>query len=710
MSWFEANHHYLDEALARLRARLEAAARARVEGEERGKKSTAPELPPEPSLAPFAETEPPALLQVASLFGLSHFERDLLLLTAGMEIDPDFGPLCAAAQGDPDRPYPTFALAAAVLPEAHWGALMPGAPLRRWHLLEVGSGPGLVASRLTIEERVLHDLRGLDTLDERLAGIASHLAPPDLLVPSHHRLVEALSQAWVAGAPGGWNADQGAVPLLTGSRGASDTAAKQAVAAAAAAGLGLRTLVLPAALLPIGPGELEAFTRLLGRECALGRRAVLLDCDEGAPATAEGTGQAARSQAHRGDVAARFAEAFRGPLVVAVPERRRLGRRRIVPFEVRRPEAEEQALLWRSLLGAGETDSGAGADSGAGEAGSRTGADAELDVETASASAAWAARLAAQFDLGADAILDAAAAALNRAGGEPEEDPTSLPAALWEACRAQARPEIESLAQRIHPVATWDDLVLPALEKGLLGEILLHVHWRSRVHEEWGFAERSSRGLGLAALFVGPSGTGKTMAAEVLARELELDLYRIDLASVVSKYIGETEKNLKQVFDAAETGGAILLFDEADALFGKRSEVKDSHDRYANIEVGYLLQRMEEYRGLAILTTNLKDSLDPAFLRRLRFVVRFPFPDAALREEIWRRVFPSETPTAGLDWKHLARLGLAGGNIKNIALAAAFLAAAEGGPVTMAHVFSAARGEYAKLEKPWIDRGLGGLL
>ena len=190
------------------------------------------------------------------------------------------------------------------------------------------------------------------------------------------------------------------------------------------------------------------------------------------------------------------------------------------------------------------------------------------------------------------------------------------------------------------------------------------------------------------------------MAAEVLAGELSLDLYRIDLSSVVSKYIGETEKNLRRVFDAADTGGAILLFDEADALFGKRSDVKDSHDRYANIEVSYLLQRMEAYRGLAILTTNMRSALDAAFLRRLRFIVQFPFPDAIQRAQIWRQVFPKNAPTCGLNPDRLAQLNVAGGNIRNMALTAAFIAADRNEPVGMSHVLLAARSEYAKLEKP----------
>ena len=214
--------------------------------------------------------------------------------------------------------------------------------------------------------------------------------------------------------------------------------------------------------------------------------------------------------------------------------------------------------------------------------------------------------------------------------------------------------------------------------------------------------------MGISALFSGVSGTGKTMSAEVLAKELQLDLYRIDLSAVVSKYIGETEKNLRRVFDAAEAGATILLFDEADSLFGKRSDVKDSHDRYANMEVGYLLQRMEAYQGLAILTTNLKDSLDNAFLRRIRFLVKYTFPDASQREEIWRRIFPKNTPTEGLDFAKLARLNVAGGNIRNIALNAAFIAAEAGEFVQMKHIKAAAQTEYVKLERTLTDAEVRG--
>lgn len=270
---------------------------------------------------------------------------------------------------------------------------------------------------------------------------------------------------------------------------------------------------------------------------------------------------------------------------------------------------------------------------------------------------------------------------------------------LWQACRDLSAWRIDGLAQRLKPCYTWDDIVLPSDLMRQLREIANQVSARPIVYESWGFGARLPRGRGISALFSGPSGTGKTMAAEILANSLNLDVYRIDLAGVVSKYIGETEKNLRNVFDAAEQSGAILFFDEADALFGKRTEVRDSHDRYANIEVNYLLQRMEDYRGLAILCTNRRTALDRAFLRRLRFLLEFPFPSADNRRLIWSKAFPAETPLSGLDLDCLSRLEITGGNIRNIALNAAFLAASEGASVQMAHVLHAARREYAKIDK-----------
>ena len=228
-------------------------------------------------------------------------------------------------------------------------------------------------------------------------------------------------------------------------------------------------------------------------------------------------------------------------------------------------------------------------------------------------------------------------------------------------------------------------MVLPRLTLQRVKEIAFAIKCRHIVYSDWGFEQRIASGKGLKSLFAGASGTGKTMAAGVIARELELDLYKIDLSSIVSKYIGETEKNLDRIFRAAQSSNAILFFDEADALFGKRSEVKDAHDRYANIEVAYLLQKIEEYEGVVILASNLSKNIDDAFSRRMHYVVEFPLPDESYRERLWRTMFPSEVPLSNdVDFQFLARkFPIAGGDIRNVALDAAFLAAQDGKVVTM---------------------------
>lgn len=280
--------------------------------------------------------------------------------------------------------------------------------------------------------------------------------------------------------------------------------------------------------------------------------------------------------------------------------------------------------------------------------------------------------------------------------------------------RARAAQGLDGLAQRIEPQAQWDDLVLPPAQLQQLRQLAACRRHGAQVLDDWGFRAKSARGLALTALFSGPSGTGKTMAAEILARDLCADsgalaLYRVDLAAVVSKYIGETKKNIGRIFDAAEDAGAVLLFDEGEAIFARRSaEVKDSHDRHANSETSYLLQRLESYAGIAIVTTNLRAAVDDAFLRRFRAVIDFPFPDAAQRALIWRAVLPEALPRAGIDFDALARLAVSGGFIRAIALTAAWLAAESGGPLTMAHLERAARQEYVKLGKPLSEAELRG--
>ncbi len=363
-------------------------------------------------------------------------------------------------------------------------------------------------------------------------------------------------------------------------------------------------------------------------------------------------------------------------MIVAYSERRSWPRRGVLSFDLGKPTPEEQRRLWQ--LAVDQHHDGLGD---------------RLDEKIE--------RLVGQFYLSGPKIRAATAGALGQlAVDDVEVTPDSLAPALWHTCRVQARPRLESLAQRIESAAGRDDLVLPPGPRMLLGEIARQVRFRTRVHECWGFAARGGRGLGIAALFAGVSGTGKTLAAEVIAADLELDLYRIDLSAVISKYIGETEKNLERIFAAAEDAGAVLLFDEADALFGRRTEIRDSHDRYANVEVSYLLQRMESYRGLAVLTSNLKESIDQAFLRRFRFIVDFPFPDAAERREIWRRALPSEAPAEAIDADLLAELQLTGGSIRNVALGAAFFAAAGDRPITVDDFARAAQRELTKIGQP----------
>ena len=293
-------------------------------------------------------------------------------------------------------------------------------------------------------------------------------------------------------------------------------------------------------------------------------------------------------------------------------------------------------------------------------------------------------------------IEDAAATAHDLAQWR-EESPTT--ADLFAASRAHSNQNLARLATKIQPRYSWSDIVLPADTLGQLHEMFNTVKHRPIVYDKWGFDRKLALGKGLSALFTGESGTGKTMSADIMAGELGLDLYKVDLSTVVSKYIGETEKNLDRIFTEAATSNAILFFDEADAIFGKRSEVKDSHDRYANIEISYLLQRMEMFDGVVILATNLRANLDEAFTRRLHFVVEFPFPEATDRERIWQVNFPKETPlAANVDFKLLgARFRIPGGNIRNIILAAAFPAAEEEQVVDMKHLLHAAQREYQKL-------------
>lgn len=650
LNWLEYNQLHLSAELERIRSRLA----QRVNGESTAAQSENDSFPERRDIPMSA---PPALSSLCAKFNLSPFERDVLLLCAGIELDSRFPALCASAQGDHSKPFPTFSLSLAILPDSHWSALSPAAPLRYWRLVEVGAGNAVTQSPLRIDESILHYLTGTFYLDERLVSYVKPLTADGKLVPSHEETAKQISGIWSRAA----GRDQLPIIQLCGDEGG----AKRNVAAFACARLGMNLHVMSAQVIPANPLEGESLSRLLERQAVMGGTgggALYVDLDE------------VDTQGERDAAVRRWIELANYPLIVSSGGRRSIGQRRVVSFDVNKPTVTEQYELWRTALGpAAERLNGR--------------------VES----------LISHFNLDArtiDAIVTESLAG-------PEPTPDELVRRLWKACSSHAHPRLGALAQRIEPIARWEDLVLPEAQLQTLQDIARQIRQRLKVYETWGFAGKSTRGLGISALFAGVSGTGKTMAAEVIANELHLDLYRIDLSQVVSKYIGETEKNLRRVFDAAEESSAILLFDEADALFGKRSEVKDSHDRYANVEISYLLQRMEAYRGLAILTTNMKEALDQAFLRRIRFVVQFPFPDAARRAEIWRRVFPSLTPTTSLDVSRLAKLSITGGDIRNIALYAAFLAADSDEPVQMDHLLRAVRVEFVKLEKPLIESEIG---
>ena len=618
-----------------------------------------------------------ALERLCKLFNLSDFERDILLLCAAVELDPSFEELLIKAQGSLQRNYPTLSLALSAFPESHWYVLSSQSPLQKWKLIEIELGQTLTKSPIKINKRILCYLLSEPCLDDELAGILKPYSTANYsnipLPPSHKKIAEQLIVLWSSGM----KTRNFTIVQLCG----TEINSKYAIASTACTHLKLKLSVISATLLPTDPNQLNSLKQQCLREVVVTDSALLLDCDE--INLADSSREWAISQ---------FIEGLNIPVVISTQERIRQGQNPTINLDINQPTHREQRDIWQSHLG--------------------------LVAEEINGHIP---RLVSQFNLSSSAI-QAACLSLNNLELEnisesetkvaevAESTPAKIEISsspivnhLWDFCRSQSRPHLEDLAQRIEAFATWDDLILAENEKNILRDIAIHVRQRAKVYQEWGFANWGTRGLGISALFSGASGTGKTMSAEVLAKELRLDLYRIDLSAVVSKYIGETEKNLRRIFDAAETSGAILLFDEADALFGKRTQVNDSHDRHANVEVSYLLQRMESYQGLAILTTNLKQSLDQAFLRRIRFFVNFAFPNADLRSQIWERIFPKQTPTHELDYKKLGKLNMPGGNIRNIALNAAFIAAEAGEPVMMKHILQATKSEYVKSERPLTD-------
>lgn len=614
----------------------------------------------ESAAAMSKENRPPALDILCAQFGLSELEREVLVIAAAPDLDWSIGRVYAYVQDDVTLPRATSALLQDLLAgneaERHQirQALLPDSPLRRYALVIARDGQGF-----RVDSRVIDYLFGFNRVDETVEGAAT--AVPELpIAPAHAPLAKALLE-WLRGSSKKrWR------PVNAVCESASATLS---FATAFARHAGLNLYRLDCSRLPVQTHERTEWLRLLAREAVLTQMLLTIEMPDPEPHQGNTPGESqTMANTHS------WVEQL--PLFFFVSSRARLTTDRpLISVSVPPIGIDDRHGLWEQSLAACGVSC---ADS--------------LD------------QLTEQFDFGPQQTLQAAQSVrmkLSSRGRSNEATATDL----WDVCRDQSQGHLSGLAKQIIPVYDWNDIVLPEDVINQLREVAGQVAGRSRVYNQWGFGNKMSRGRGISAMFSGASGTGKTMAAEVLAKALQLHLYRVELPSMISKYIGETEKNLRRLFDAADRCGAILFFDEADSLFGKRTEVKDSHDRYANIEVNYLLQRMEEYNGLSILATNRKTDVDRAFLRRLRFLVDFQFPQAGERLRIWRKSFPPQTPTADLDFEYLSSFEIAGGNIRNIALGAAFLAAEVNEPVSMNHVLHAARREYSKLDKMIPDGG-----
>jgi hypothetical protein len=604
-----------------------------------------------------AELPGPALRAVSELAGLSRFEERLLLMAAAPSLDGAFAPAYAEVHADARRDHATLHLALGLYGEPGGrlllaDALVPSRALRRLRLVDLAPEPSsaLMLRALTIDERMVDYLRGHNRAATELEPYLVRIADPDAAGESSGP--ESGLDEVVAAITALVERDDRRWPTLD-LVGRPDAGAMEAISIACGR-LGLRPFALRVtALAALDARQRLEIVALLGREAVLANVALVVDATN------------IESGSDSAVVVDELITTLAAPLVVLSTEPWPSNDGAVDLIRIKPPTRSEQRSLWWTALARypnsvnGEVDS-----------------------------------IVQEFDLSPAAIAQIVAGAARQADGPISGQH------LWDACGDRARVGLDELARRIEPAYDWDDIVVGSDALDQLRELAGQVEQRGHVYEAWGFGTKLGRSRGITALFAGPSGTGKTMAAEILARHLRLELHRIDLAGVVSKYIGETEKNLRRVFDAAEAGGAILLFDEADALFGTRTEVRDSHDRYANLEVNYLLQRMDDMGSLCLLSTNRKASLDAAFLRRFRFVIEFPFPGEDERRRIWERVFPPAAALDDVDNGSLSRLEITGGNIRTIALNAAFLAAGDGQPIGMRHLMRSAAREYAKLSKP----------
>ncbi|MCU0526246.1 MAG: ATP-binding protein [Elainella sp. Prado103] len=627
------------------------------------------------------------------VYRLSPFERDILVIALAPDFDLRYERLYAYLQDDVTRKRPTIDLALNLLCASRSeklrqrAAFAPDAPLLRHRLIQFvppahQAQPPLLAYAFKLDEQIAHFLLGQTSLDSRLMPFCQWVVPMLNLEPLP---LAAAQQAALQTLVTQSEIEQ--QPLNLYFQG-SDNQAKRRVAEWLASDLEVPLLVAHLQRALNVEDDFERVLKLLLREAWFrGALLYLEDVD-------------ALWQEERSPHLEPWVETLAAHGGITILSGRQPWSDRdqqaiemiTIPFII--PDFGERRRCWQwHLEAAGMELAGTSVDVLA-DCFRLTSGQIANAVTRAQAQLRW------QQVLGSREAPDSISPLKSQLQDFANQNQRGLKA-LFAAARAQSGHELATLARKLEPVHFWKDLVLPPKALVPMREICQRVMHHHQVLAEWGFDRKLSQGKGISALFVGPSGTGKTMAAEVIANELGLDLYKIDLSGVVSKYIGETEKNLERIFRAAENTSVILFFDEADALFGKRSEVRDSHDRYANLEISYLLQKMEQYEGIAILATNLHNNLDEAFIRRLAFTVHFPPPDEESRRQIWQGIWAEQVPLAeDVDLNFLARqFKLSGGNIKNIALAAAFLAATDGTAVSMTHLLQATQREYQKLGK-----------
>jgi AAA+ superfamily predicted ATPase len=633
-----------------------------------------------PSNAASASTDSVTLDWLRTTFDLSRFDLDVVLLALAPEIDLRYERLYAYLHDDVSRRRPSVDLACHLFchsDEARIAArarLAPDAPLLRHRLIELSADSAtttrpLLAHTIKLDDQIVTRLLGHVVLDRRLAGYVNRFAAWYALeeAPLAKDVLAGLRSATLRSM----ETNQPIRLYFHGPHGSG----KLGTAAALASLAGVPLSVLGLDRVVSHGADAERIVELALRDAWFGGAMLCLRGFE----TLDGDNRTL-ARARINDMVVHT------PVVTIVASTRPWAPDGTVfadalPVAFGVLDAGQRAAVWRRDL-------------------ARAGLAA--DPETIEA-------VAARFRLTSGGIDGAVATAGSRLTRRTAlDDPPDrrrrglVPAdELFSAARAQCGADLATLAARVRPSRSWSELVLPPDPMAQLHELAARAAHGPRVLGDWGFGRRMSRGTGVTALFCGASGSGKTLAAEILAAELGVDLFRVDLAGIVSKYIGETEKNLDRIFAAAEHANGVVLFDESDALFGKRSEVNDSHDRYANIEISYLLQKMEQFEGVAILTTNLRGNLDNAFVRRLAFSVLFPFPDSEHRRRIWSGIWPAAVPLApDIDFDAVAdRFKLSGGNIANIALAAAFRAAARGTPIEMTDLLHATRREYQKLGK-----------